>query len=120
VIAALTIHTAVKYSGKLVHNLKSQRLRGVIPTVVGLSIVPALPYLVSVLQKPFVGSCFGSSTSRSSIASIKALVRFPLKLIVSSLTVEKGYIERKLGLPVNEEPVKSSTLPPELQVKKDL
>lgn len=50
----------------------------------------------------------------------KGFGAFPFLLITSLLTVETGFIERKLGLPVNEEPVKSTTLPPELQAKKDL
>ncbi|GAA99527.1 uncharacterized protein L969DRAFT_93985 [Mixia osmundae IAM 14324] len=42
---ALTIHTTVKQSGRLFKNAKSPRVRAWGPTVLGLAVVPALPYI---------------------------------------------------------------------------
>jgi len=44
-LPALTIHTICKQSAKLLKNSSNVRLRGWGPTVLGLSAVPALPYM---------------------------------------------------------------------------
>lgn len=44
-LPAFTIHTAVRYAGKAVRNSTNVTLKRWGPTAVGISIVPALPYL---------------------------------------------------------------------------
>lgn len=44
-LPAFTIHSVVKYSGRLMHNVKNPRVKGWGPTFLGLATVPALPYL---------------------------------------------------------------------------
>lgn len=44
-LPAFTIHTAVRYAGKAVKNSSNVTLKRWGPTAVGISIVPALPYL---------------------------------------------------------------------------
>ncbi|ORY87604.1 mitochondrial 18 KDa protein-domain-containing protein [Protomyces lactucae-debilis] len=44
-LPAFTIHSTVKYSAKLFKNVQNPKVNGWGPTVMGLAVVPALPYL---------------------------------------------------------------------------
>lgn len=44
-LPAFTIHSTVKYSASLFNNIKSPRVRAVVPVACGLAVVPVLPFL---------------------------------------------------------------------------
>ena len=44
-LPAFTIHSVVKYTGRMMHNVKNPKVKGWGPTLLGLATVPALPYL---------------------------------------------------------------------------
>ncbi|KAJ5096162.1 hypothetical protein NUU61_005518 [Penicillium alfredii] len=58
-LPAFTIHSVVKYSGRMVKNAKSAMVRTWAPIGLGLTVVPFLPYLFDHPVEEAVDWCFG-------------------------------------------------------------
>lgn len=57
-LPAFLIHSAVRYSGKWLKNIKNARIRMYGPVGVGLSVVPILPYFIDEPVEYVVGTTF--------------------------------------------------------------
>ncbi|KAJ5580019.1 uncharacterized protein N7459_006004 [Penicillium hispanicum] len=60
-LPAFTIHSVVRYSGRMVRNAKMSLVRTWVPIGLGLSVVPFLPYLFDHPVEEAVDWCFGTA-----------------------------------------------------------